>query len=126
MKVFVSGSRSVSELSVDVKCVLDRLVELGAEVLVGDCYGADAAVQAYLKGVGYERVVVYHVGVCRHNVGFEAVKVAGGYVDKDIEMSKLCDYGLVVWDGTSKGTLNNIRRLKKMGKKVKILKGGAR
>jgi len=119
MKVFVSGSRSVSLLPEGARASLARIVELGYTVLVGDCYGVDAAVQRWLAEHGYTNVVVYHVGKVRNNAGFETKRVAGGYVDKDIAMSKACDYGMVVWDGHSKGTLSNVRRLKHLGKAVK-------
>lgn len=35
-------------------------------------------------------------------------------------MSNDCDCAFMIWDGYSKGTLNNINRLSKLGKKVNV------
>ena len=40
------------------------------------------------------------------------------YVQKDIAMAKDADYGLMIWDGKSKGTLNNMINLLIQGKPV--------
>ena len=48
MRVFVGGSKTLKALP---KAMVDRLVELmgqDAEVIVGDCRGADALVQQFL------------------------------------------------------------------------------
>ena len=58
MKVFVSGSRGVRALPVAAKASLDKIKALGLTVLVGDCHGVDALVQAYLEGYG--EVVLSH------------------------------------------------------------------
>ena len=111
MKVFVSGSRGVRELPVAAKAALDKIEELGFTVLVGDCYGVDTLVQAYLEGYG--RVVVFHIGARpRTNLGFDTVRIAGHrQTDKDAAMAAGADYGLAVWDGRSPGTAKNIKRV---------------
>ena len=111
-KVFVSGSRGVRELPEAAKASLDKIKELGFTVLVGDCYGVDALVQAYLEDYG--EVVVFHIGrEPRHNLGFDTVRVAGSkQTDKDAAMAATADYGLAVWDGRSPGTARNIERVK--------------
>ena len=38
-KVFVSGSRSIKQLPEAVRVSLDKIIELGFTVCVGDCYG---------------------------------------------------------------------------------------
>ena len=48
MKIFVAGARSVKELNEDVKKKLLSISEKRFDVLVGDCYGVDTAVQNYL------------------------------------------------------------------------------
>ena len=111
MKVFVTGSRRVRELPEAAKASLDKIKELGFTVLVGDCFGVDALVQAYLADYG--EVVVYHVGGRpRHNLGFDTVQVAGSrQTDKDAAMAALADYGLAIWDGRSPDTAKNIGRV---------------
>ena len=38
-KVFVSGSRSVRALPQAAKTSLDKIIELGFTIIIGDCYG---------------------------------------------------------------------------------------
>ena len=57
-KVFISGSKSISKLTEKMLAVLDKIVQDGDTVLVGDCYGADLAVQKYLLQKGYTDVIV--------------------------------------------------------------------
>lgn len=44
-KVFISGSKSISKLTNKMLEVLDKIMQDGDTILVGDCYGADLAVQ---------------------------------------------------------------------------------
>ena len=133
MKVFFSGSKSISALSEEVKSSLDEHIALGTEFLIGDCYGVDAAVQMYLDSKGYSNVIVYCSGETPRNNYVTGAKVrscaeiakgltgrAFQYV-KDIQMAQDCDQALMVWDGKSKGTAENIRRIKEMGKPYRII-----
>ena len=133
MKVFISGSKSISALSEEVKSLLDEHIALGTEFLVGDCYGIDAAVQKYLDSKGYSNATIYCSGEHPRNsfVSFskrcscaEAAKGLTGstfqYV-KDIQMTQDCDQALMVWDGKSKGTGENIRRIKELKKPYRII-----
>lgn len=133
MKVFISGSKSISKLPEEVKSLLDSYIVTGAKILVGDCYGIDAAVQKYLESKGYCNVTIYCSGETPRNNFVTGAKVrscaeaANGltgstfqYV-KDIQMTQDCDQALMVWDGKSKGTGENIRRVKEMGKPYRII-----
>ncbi len=113
MKVFVSGSRGVTELPAQARASLDKIRELGYTVLIGDCHGVDMPVQDYLKD--YRRVVVFHIGdKPRNNLGFDSVRVSGSrQTDKDAAMAAGADYGLAIWDGRSPGTAKNIARVEK-------------
>lgn len=112
MTVFVSGSRGVRELPAAARAALDKIRELGFTVFVGDCYGVDSLVQAYLEGDG--RVVVFYIGERpRTNLGFDTVRIAGHrQTDKDAAMAAQADYGLAIWDGRSPGTARNIGRVR--------------
>lgn len=133
MKLFISGSKSISALPEEVKSLLDEHIALGTEFLVGDCYGVDAAVQMYLDSKGYSNVIVYCSGETPRNNFVTGAKVrscaeaakgltgsAFQYV-KDIQMAQDCDTALMIWDGKSKGTAENIRRVKEMGKPYRII-----
>ena len=129
-KVFVSGSKSISALNLEFLEHLSHAIQEGFEILVGDCYGVDAAVQKYLADINYPNVTVYCSGKTPRNYFLKTGKVrscadfAKGlngrefqYV-KDIEMSKDCDYGIALWDSKSIGTGENIKRLYTLGKKM--------
>ena len=133
MKVFISGSKSISALSDEVKSLLDEYIALGTEFLIGDCYGVDAAVQKHLESKGYGNATIYCSGETPRNNYVTGAKVrscaeaakgltgsAFQYV-KDIQMAQDCDTALMVWDGKSKGTAENIRRMKEMGKPYRII-----
>lgn len=128
MKLFISGSKSISVLSDDVKSTLDNYMANGTEFLVGDCYGVDAAVQKYLESKRYSNATIYCSGEIPRNNFITGAKVhscaeaakgltgsAFHYV-KDIQMTQDCDQALMVWDGKSKGTGENIRRIMEMEK----------
>jgi len=127
--VFVGGSRHVARLSAEVCRRLDRIVEQNFRVVVGDANGADRAVQAYLQACHYRQVEVFCSGnTTRNNVGnwpVRNVAVAkpskrdrAFYTAKDREMTVEANFGLMIWDGKSTGTLMNIVRLIQQKKKA--------
>ncbi len=133
MKIFISGSKSISKLPELAKIFIDQFIENNDEILVGDCYGVDAVVQKYLDSKGYSNVTIYCSGETPRNNFVTGAKVrscaeaANGltgsafqYV-KDIQMAQDCDTALMIWDGKSKGTAENIRRIKEMGKPYRII-----
>jgi hypothetical protein len=129
-KVFIGGSRAVSRLSAEVQARLDTIMEKGFSVLVGDANGADKAAQMYLNGKGYPHVEVFCTeGACRNNVGGWAVhgvaaqareRNAEFYSAKDRVMAEEADFGLMLWDGKSVGTLMNVFRLLELQKKAVV------
>lgn len=113
MRVVISGSRSIKSLTLESQQCINRIMELNAEIMVGDAPGVDAQVQNYLKSKGYNKVTVYYAySKPRNNAGFKTVKVAGSYSDRDRLMCSRADYGLAIWDGVSPGTAANIKRVK--------------
>ena len=115
MKVIISGSRNLKVLNKEIIETLKKIMELNLDIIIGDCYGIDTLIQRYLKSRNYQKVTVYHIGNHpRNNLGFKTVKVQGNrYSDKDIAMCKIADYGLAIWDGKSRGTSANIKRVPK-------------
>lgn len=128
-KCFISGSASVFAITDEAKRMINKLVYNDITILVGDCKGADWLVQYYLKWLGYDNVLVCHTGIrARNNAGFNTKRItkrykssANAYQHKDIWMSKKCDYGLVLWDGVSRGSKSNINRLESYGKHCKVV-----
>lgn len=129
--VFVGGSRHITRLPDVAKDRLGNIINSGARVLVGDANGADKAVQKYFADASYKNLQVFCSGkTYRNNVGqwetryIEAPKRAKGfqfYAAKDREMALEADYGLMVWDGKSPGTILNILRLVQRGKKAVLI-----
>lgn len=124
--IFIGGSRHVSRLPPEVKKRLDNVVTSGHQVLVGDANGADKAVQKHFFDQHYDKVVVFcSGGTPRNNLGtwpthpVAAPKNAKGfqfYAAKDREMAREADFGLMIWDGKSPGTVLNVLRLALAGK----------
>ena len=130
MKIFIAGPRAVSRLSKAVEDRLHGIYTKGYTVLVGDASGVDKAVQKYFAGLDYAHVIVYASGgKARNNIRnwpVEAVHVADGvkgfafYAAKDKAMADDADYGFMIWNGESKGTLNNVVNLLNGGKKALV------
>lgn len=134
MKIFISGSININKLPTSVIKKIDSITSKHFMILIGDAKGIDLAVQKYLFKKKYENVQVYYAGGnIRHNVGNWKTKgiLANNnekgrdlYTLKDVEMAKESDYGLMVWDGESKGTLNNIQLMNKLNKKFFVALDG--
>jgi len=130
MKVFIGGPRAVSKLNNTIEERLYNIYNNNFTVLVGDANGVDKIIQNYFNNLNYKNVIVFaSEGKARNNLGYwqiENVNVKGKlkgfdyYAQKDIEMAKNADYGFMIWNGKSKGTLNNIINLISDNKKVLI------
>ncbi|HUZ68032.1 MAG TPA: addiction module antidote protein [Beijerinckiaceae bacterium] len=124
--IFVGGSRHISRLPAEIKQRLNTVLKNGHHVIVGDANGADKAVQKYLLESAYDKVTVFcsgdsfrnnlgswrtrHVSPQKHVTGFQF------YAAKDREMAREADFGLMIWDGKSAGTVLNVLRLIRAGK----------
>lgn len=135
MKVFVGGSRRIGRLNADIRQRLDRIVDGGFNVVVGDAIGADKAVQSYLKSKNYDLVEVFCSGkTCRNNIGHWPARTVAAdklkgfdfYAVKDRAMAEEASYGFMIWDGKSVGTLMNVSRLIHGNKIVVVYVGPAR
>jgi hypothetical protein len=128
MKVFIGGSRRISQLNIEVKKRLQNIIDQSFTVLIGDAKGADKAVQKFFVEKRYSEVIIYCSGSkCRNNLGgwptvnIEVKKNLKGiafYMIKDERMAVEADYGFMLWDGKSAGTLNNILNLLKQQKNL--------
>jgi len=85
-------------------------------------------VQMYLDSKGYSNVIVYCSGetprnnfvtgakVCSYAEASKGLTGSAFHYVKDIQMANDCDQAIMIWDGKSKGTGENIRRIKEMNK----------
>lgn len=128
--VFIAGSRQLSRLPAEVRRRIDTMVDKGFQILVGDANGADKAIQRYLANKEYANVLVHcMVNHCRNNLGnwpMRQVAAPHGakgfeyYSLKDEQMAEAAEYGLMLWDGKSKGTINNVVNLCRRSKTVVV------
>jgi hypothetical protein len=125
--VFIAGSISISRLHEKVQDRINKIVSSNFNVVVGDADGADTAIQNCLRDYQANKVTVYCTGdTPRNNVANWPVhqvhsKARAGsrafFTAKDLEMARSSDYGLMVWDCKSTGTLSNVIELLKESKK---------
>lgn len=128
--VFLSGSRAISRLNQEIRERLAGITSQSFDILVGDANGADKALQNFLKENNYAKVTVYcSGGHCRNNIGHWQtynVEVPAGskgrdfYTQKDRLMAQIADYGFVLWDGKSPGSIENVINLLKGGKSTLV------
>ena len=120
--IFISGSREISHIPDEVLVRVDRLIDSGFDVVVGDSErGVDAAMLRYLAARSYENVAVYTIHdkpragralgswrVCKIEPTAAAKTDEAGNVrnrreletEKDRAMGEVADFGLVVWQST--------------------------
>jgi adenine-specific DNA-methyltransferase len=124
--IFIGGSRHSATIPASIARRIDSIMERVHDVIVGDAPGADAAVQRYMQASSYRPVIVFCSGrQCRNNLGAWSTRQitppadARGfqfYAAKDRAMAQSADFGLMLWDGRSIGTLANTMRLTQAGK----------
>ncbi|UGA43757.1 hypothetical protein HU230_0036840 [Bradyrhizobium quebecense] len=125
--VFIAGSISINRLHKKVQERIGRIVSSDLDVVVGDADGADTSIQKCLHAYQAEKVTVYCTGeLPRNNVANWPVqnvtsKAKPGsrayFTAKDLEMARTSDYGLMIWDCKSTGTLSNVIELLRERKK---------
>lgn len=125
--IFAGGSLNIKHLHPLFLERLRNVISSNMNVVVGDADGADKAIQEFLHEMGAVSVMIYCSGPNpRNNVGDWPTRVVSSeaepgtrafFTAKDLEMAKVADYGLMVWDGKSTGTLSNTIELLKRGKK---------
>ncbi len=130
-KVFISGSISLKKIPACVESSIQRIKDQNITILVGDADGIDFLVQKYCKKLNYSSVYVYSIYSSPRYIitGFNQKHVVAGsdikkerdrQKEKDEEMTMDSDYSLVIWDGKSKGSYQNILRAIENDKKVKV------
>lgn len=117
IRVFISGSMRIKRLDESVLSRINNILNKEYGVVVGDADGVDSSIQEYLSQKNAKFVRVYCTGSRpRNNIGnWETKKISttskpgtrAYFTAKDIEMANDCDYGLMVWDAKSTGTLSN-------------------
>lgn len=119
--IFIGGSIVMRELPADIESILNTaMLEGGASFVVGDAPGVDTIVQGYLSKAGWSRVTVYCMNYARNNIGgwpMAKHKAPAGvtgrawHAIKDRAMDAAATDGVMIWNGTSSGTRDNILAL---------------
>ena len=131
-KVFISGSISIKKLPQEVIKSIQIMIDKNMGILVGDASGIDSLVQDFCDENNYFNVVVYTItSIPRYkaNQEFQEKRILVNQniksererqTYKDKAMSEDSTFSLVVWDGSSKGSYENIIRALKNKKQVKV------
>ena len=110
MKVVIAGSRSITDLSV-LKDAIFQSDFLVSEVVSGCARGVDKLGELWAED---NDVPVKEFPANWGRFG----RAAGMY--RNAEMADYCDGGIILWDGESRGTLDMIDKLRRLGKPVEV------
>lgn len=124
--IFISGSMHIKNIDNLVIARINNIIGSGYNIIIGDADGVDSSIQEYLHAKGVKSVTVYCTGEsARNNIGNwilnriqtdEKPNTRAYFTAKDISMAKDCDFGLMIWDSKSTGTLSNILELLSLNK----------
>ncbi|MDX8355305.1 hypothetical protein [Cognatiyoonia sp. IB215182] len=125
--VFIAGSIKIKNIDPAFVDRIKNIVRKNMAVVVGDANGADTSIQRELVAQSADYVTVYCTGEKpRNNVGHWRVRQVSSsaepgtrayFTEKDLKMAEAADFGLMLWDGASTGTLSNVIELLQQGKK---------
>lgn len=126
--IFIAGPRAIKALDNKVLLKLKKFEEDNFIINVGDANGVDKLIQAFYNNLNYNNVKIFASnGKPRNNLGNwevnkvyvdKSIKGFDFYVEKDKAMAEKSDLGFMIWNGISKGTLNNIINLRKKNKVI--------
>ena len=128
--VFIAGSIRIKRVHPHFVDRMSTIVSENMDVVVGDANGADTSIQQELSNRMAKNVTVYCTGdEPRNNIGKWKVRRVHSSAEpgtraffsaKDREMASIADFGLMLWDAASTGTLSNVIELLKGGKKCVV------
>lgn len=113
MSIVIAGSRSITDYTVlcDAIFLSDFSIE---EVVSGCARGVDSLGERWAEENG--------VPVKRFPANWERFGRAAGMY-RNAEMARYASGGIILWDGESRGTLDMIDKLRRLGKPVEVWKG---
>lgn len=136
-KIFISGSISIKELPIQVVDLINNYIKAQSQFLIGDAYGTDQLVQKVLVLNKYNNATIFGLyerpRIMLSNA-FDYKQVSSDSKApererqqvKDTEMTNLSDISIVIWNGKSNGSFNNILRALSMKKEVIIFLDGVK
>lgn len=117
-KLIVAGSRGFSASNYDLLWIeimnryANKVVYKEIEIVSGGCYGADLLGEQFAKE--------FKLNVQRFPAEFDKYGKAAGPI-RNKQMAEYADAAIVFWDAESRGSLNMIQLMRKMGKKVVVI-----
>ena len=118
-KLLLMGSSvfKARELPIEVRERIDKAIESGTEIIVGEAAGANRLYQDYLKAKGYRNVVVGHAVRLRYNAGnWKDVQYGKDLKERERKMIDDCDSAIVIWMNHSGVIAENLELLKRLQK----------
>lgn len=117
VKLAIAGSRYIPVIEdyFDDLPLLERYYKESGyhavEIVSGGAHGVDTVAMRLAKKLS--------IPFRRFPADWDKHKKAAGHI-RNVEMAKACTAGLLVWDGSSKGTANMIENLKKLEKPYQV------
>ena len=118
-KLLLTGSSAFKnrELLVEVRERIDKAIERGMTIIVGEAPGANRLYQDYLKKKRYRNVIVGRAVRLRYNAGnWIDVKYGKNLKEREKKMIEDCDSAVVIWMNNSGVIANDLEMLKRLGK----------
>lgn len=107
MKLLIVGSRGIVDF--DLEPYVPKETDM---IISGGASGVDTLAERYAEKHRIDKMILYP----RYERYGRAAPLK-----RNEAMVELCDRALVIWDGTSKGTLQTVKYVKKMGKPIEIV-----
>ena len=117
-KLIVAGSRGFSASNYDLLWVkimnryANKVVSKELEIVSGGCYGADVFGERFAEE--------FKLDIQRFLADFDKYGKAAGPI-RNKQMAEYADAAIVFWDAESRGSLNMIQQMRKLGKKVTVI-----
>ena len=129
--LFISGSMSINTLPIFIQKTLEKIFqEKKYTLLIGDASGIDTLVQKYCNQRTFYDVEIFSIfqnprnyiskNFTPHFIQTTEKNPRKKQQEKDIAMTKKSDALLVIWDGKSKGSYENILRGLEQNKHIEV------
>jgi hypothetical protein len=118
---------NINKLPASALKEIDSIIDRKCAILTTDAKGVGREAQKYLLEKHYDNVIVYFSGgEIRNNAGnWKAKAISGDAAGIDKALAHDADYGLMIWNGLSIGTLNTIKAMKDSNKRFDVVLDGA-
>ena len=114
MKLMVTGSRKITDKSYIFKCLNSVFKLKKFNLLIhGGARGVDSIAEQWAKKKG--------IDILRFIPNWNSYGISAA-VKRNSTMADVCDFGVAIWDGESKGTIDAMQKLKSRRKLFKVFK----